>query len=563
MHADCKRQTPNLRFSDKQRAAGNRTEVQTEAKGPRMRSSSFFRLLAISVAIAATGSLPGHRVGEVIASRPAAAAAAPQAIAPNADHPVARRAAELMKALATGGEEAKRAFASSGWKLGERDTVETAFRDLGQLGFYLGTDPKIEGIRLNPDGSAAAEVANAYGRKSILNMKVEASPPHRVSILGLDRTPLDVPDKLREPKSVRLATPVVSAPLTFIGGRPLVDVMIGDKGPYRFMLETGANFVSISPRVAAAVTNKLTPLTPDLMWQVEGRELGSTYMLDDLRIGGATLSGLGVMVLPKRPGEDGTLGLPAYRNLLMGMDLANKRMTLKKGSLPAPDGKEIFPLRPLGSLLAVDFRVGDKFVPFEIDTQADNAWFLATELAADWKFDEELVHVGTVITAGGQHRAPSMLGRLSGDLQLGKYEFKKPLIRVRPDPEDLIPPSGIMGVGAFAHLKMVLDQKHRRVRFARSGSPIIAPPPPWRALDFEIFAGRDRTPKVVDLAPGGAAAKAGLKEGDVVVRFGDTPGNEATGKVRVLAQTAKPIVVEVLRDGHPLKVVVRSEVKVK
>lgn|GEM_PF-2267954 len=467
-----------------------------------------------------------------------------------------------MKALATGGEEARRAFASASWKLGEQGTVATAFRDLNQLGFYLGKDPKIKAINLNPDGSAAVEVVNTYGRQSIVNLDVEASAPHRVSILGLDRTPLDVPINLREPKSVSLATPVVSAPLTFIGGRPMVDVMIGDKGPYRFMLETGANFVSISPQVAAAVMNKLTPLTPDLMWQAEGQELGSTYMLDDLRIGGATLSQLGVMVVPKRPGEDGTLGLPAYRNLLMGMDLTSKKMTLEEGSLPPPDGREIFPLRPLGPLWAVDVAMGDRIVPFEIDTQADGSLFLASELATDWKFDDDLVRVGTVVTGGGQHRAPSMLGRLAGDLRLGKYIFKKPLITVRADPEDTIPPSGLLGVGVLRHFKMTLDQKHGRVRFARAAS-VISPPPAYRGVGFNIFAGRDSTPKVVNLAPEGAAAKAGLQEGDLVVKFGNMPGKEAAENVRTLAQTADPIVVEVLRDGKPLKFTIRSEVQVK
>jgi hypothetical protein len=468
-----------------------------------------------------------------------------------------------MKALGAGADEAKRTFASSAWKLGETETVDAAVRDLSQLGFYLGKDPKIKTISLNPDGSAAVAVVNAYGRESIVNLDIEAVAPHRISVRGLERTPLSVPANLREPKSVSLATPIVAAPLTFIGGRPMVDVMIGDKGPYRFMLETGANHISISPQVAAAVMSKLTPLTPDLMWQVEGKELGSTYILDDLRIGGATLGQLGVMVVPKRPGEDGVLGLPAYRNLLLGMDLTNKTMTLQKGSLPAPDGKEILPLRPLGPLLAVDVAVGEKIVPFEIDTQADSTFFLATELATDWKFDHELVRVGTVVTAGGQHRAPSMLGRLSGDLRLGKYAFRKPLIRVRADPDDLIPPSGILGVGALEHFTMTLDQKHGRVRFARSESPIIAPPPSYRALDFNISAGRDGTPRIVDLAPAGGAAKAGLKEGDVVVKFDNMPGKDAAGNVRRLAQTSRPIVVEVLRDGQPLKVTLRSKIVVK
>jgi len=528
-----------------------------------MRSSSFVRLLAIFAALGAATPSPAQRAGGVVTSVPASPGGAPQSIAPSSSHPVARRSAELMQVISTAGDEAKKSFASTAWKLEEGDTIETAVRDLSQLRFYLGKGPRIKTISLNPDGSAAVAVVNAYGRESIVNLDVEAKAPHRLSVSGLERTPLSVPEELRVPRNVSLATATVSAPLTFTGSRPMVDVMIGDKGPFRMMLETGANHVTISPQVAAAVLNKLSPLTPDLMWQVDGQELGSTYMLDDLRIGGATLGQLGVMVVPMRPGEDGVLGLPAYRNLLLGLDLTNKKMTLRKGSLPAPDGEEILPLRPLGPLWAVDVRTDGRVVPFEIDTQGDGSLFLATELAHGWKFDEELVRVGTVITAGGQHRAASMLGRLSGDLQMGRYTFKKPLIRVRADPEDTIPPSGILGAVTLAHFTMVLDQKNGRVRFSRSGSPIIAPPPSHRAVDFNISAGRDGTPKIVDLAPDGAAARAGLKNGDVVVKFADTPGREAAGNVRTLAQTADPIMVEVLRDGQPMRFTVRSKILVK
>jgi S1-C subfamily serine protease len=133
---------------------------------------------------------------------------------------------------------------------------------------------------------------------------------------------------------------------------------------------------------------------------------------------------------------------------------------------------------------------------------------------------------------------------------------------VRADPEDTIPPSGLLGVGVLRHFKMTLDQKHGRVRFARAAS-VISPPPAYRGVGFNIFAGRDSTPKIVNLAPEGAAAKAGLKEGDLVVKFGNMPGKEAAENVRTLAQTADPIVVEVLRDGKPLKFTIRSEVQVK
>lgn len=486
----------------------------------------------------------------------------PGVVAPLSDHPAAQRATGLLQAIASTNAEEKTSFVAAAWQLREGETIGSVVKDLDRLAFLLGKELKTEKITLDQDSVAAVELLNNHGRRSIIRMKVEADDPHRLSIVGLERTPLDLPKDLREPRKVNMASPVISAPLTFESTRPMVDVTIGDKGPFRFMLETGSDVVVISPQVAAAVRGSLTPVTADLMWEVNGQQISSTYILSRLNIGGAELEQLGVLVLPMQPGEDGILGLAAYRDLLLGLDLANSTMTLQQGSLPDIDGKEILPLRPLGPLLAVEVVVGDNIVPFEIDTQADNNFFLATELASDRMFEGELIQIGTVITAGGQHRAPSMMGRLSGDLRLGKFVFQKPLIRVRPDPEDSIPPSGLLGASAMKHFVVTMDQKNMRIRFSRQEAPVIAPPPSYRGIDFNIFAGRDGIPTVVDLDPDSEAAKAGLREGDVVVSFAGRPGIEAAGNVRRIVQTTEPIEVEVMRGKEPLKVTVHSHVLV-
>ncbi len=45
---------------------------------------------------------------------------------------------------------------------------------------------------------------------------------------------------LPPPERLRLSAAKVTVPLTFFGGRPVVDVKVNGKGPFRFICDTGA-----------------------------------------------------------------------------------------------------------------------------------------------------------------------------------------------------------------------------------------------------------------------------------------------------------------------------------
>src|SRR5258708_33909738 len=73
-----------------------------------------------------------------------------------------------------------------------------------------------------------------------------------------------------------------------LGGRPIVDVSINEKGPYRFILDTGASMTVISDDLKdelALIANASNAHTPD-------GASASLVRIDSLRVGDAALTGV-------------------------------------------------------------------------------------------------------------------------------------------------------------------------------------------------------------------------------------------------------------------------------
>lgn len=71
-----------------------------------------------------------------------------------------------------------------------------------------------------------------------------------VTALALDGCVIYPPDFLRPPNATSLAADRVDLPTTFVFGCPFVDLKINGRGPYRFLVDTGAEVMTVTPRVA-------------------------------------------------------------------------------------------------------------------------------------------------------------------------------------------------------------------------------------------------------------------------------------------------------------------------
>ncbi|HEX6107081.1 MAG TPA: hypothetical protein VFZ26_15945, partial [Gemmatimonadales bacterium] len=239
-------------------------------------------------------------------------------------------------------------------------------------------------------------------------------------------------------------------------GRAVVAVLLNGRGPYRFAVETGSPDVMLTSATVAALSLPASG--------------GARFRLDSLRIGDALIRGLlvGRHDAIARLGVDGVLGLDAYRDLLLTVDYPGSRLVLSRGSLPEPDGGEILRAVRVGPFLGVELDVGGVREVGVIDTQGGVGFQALPEVAAHFRFQEDLAVVGRAIV-GGNPPVEVRRGRLAGEMRVGRHRFASPGIDVHELPPD-IPSRMTIGVRVLRHFVLTLDQRAMLVRLSRPGT---------------------------------------------------------------------------------------------
>jgi predicted aspartyl protease len=473
-------------------------------------------------------------------------------LAPDSAHYAVRRATELVQTL--NHPASREAFVTAAWdREGAKQSTEEALQDVTGAAERVGEGATLLNVELGDGSEALARVVNRHGRKSTIVLTIEPAAPHRLYISGMMRELQEVTVEQATPKRVALDTDVVAAPLTFENGRPFVEVHVGDKGPYRFMVETGFDRIIFTPRLVAELGGRVRSLNDDTMFRIGETRMSSMVHVDELRIGGARLADFDANVSPKQPGVDGVLGLSTFANLLLTVDYPKQQLRLQQGALPEPDGREILPLRAFGPFVGIDLRIGGKIIPAAIDTQGSSVGgaglSLTPELAPLVRFQSAPVEIGRALV-GQRHESRMTMGRLAADMKVGRFTLKRPLVVVMTFGTTGHEEYANLGADFLRHFVMTLDQQNRRVRF--TGSPAVIPrPPSFRSFGLSV---QSSDGKVTTVREGTPAARAGVKVGDVLVSPKNLPA---------LAKSGAPVKVELLRDGAPFTITLKSAVMVQ
>ena len=150
------------------------------------------------------------------------------------------------------------------------------------------------------------------------------------------------------PAPVAVEVPAVglTLPMQDVGGRPVVDVRINGKGPYRFIFDTGASLTVIDSELKDELA--LSPV-PGMRAAAPGHGGPAPTILsvDSLVVGSATLRGLTVALmpfsgLPGDPKPRGVLSALSVHGHLVTFDYPAKKIRIAKGKLGDPDSLTTF-----------------------------------------------------------------------------------------------------------------------------------------------------------------------------------------------------------------------------
>jgi len=170
-------------------------------------------------------------------------------------------------------------------------------------------------------------------------------------------------------------------------GRILAQVFVNGRGPYRFMVDTGANHTALAASLLPELGISVDPDKNMTVLGINGSLTAPSVHLDSLDVGGLHMRDMQVPVLagPVLTGIDGILGIDGLENRTMTANFLHDRFVVTGSFGGVPVGDVLVPGRLISQhLLEVDCRVNGVKAKAVIDTGSPRTlanWALLKALA--------------------------------------------------------------------------------------------------------------------------------------------------------------------------------------
>ena len=270
------------------------------------------------------------------------------------------------------------------------------------------------------------------------------------------------------PNSIEIPAGGISLPMDDFGGRPVVNVEIGGKGPFRFIVDTGATLSVIEPRLqqelGLAAATDVQAMAPG------GGPMHAILSIPELRIGQMVIRGLTVAALPGNPlkGENvppGVLSGSSFPGYLLTFDYPRRLIRIRKGELARPDSRALFDYPEESPLPTVPIRVAGREIRAHLDTGSGHGLTLPMSLLHELPLGSEPKDAGTSATHMGEF--PVRRAKVKGPIELGRFRLDVPeasFADVRSGADASI---GNVGYEVLRDFAVTLDSKNRRILFER------------------------------------------------------------------------------------------------
>ena len=214
-----------------------------------------------------------------------------------------------------------------------------------------------------------------------------------------------------------------TVPLVGTPTLPLVEVRVNGRGPYRLLIDLGANVTLLRRDVVDAAGGRV----------LYDRARSDIVRIDSMSIGGVELTTLTVGAYDTLD-VDGVLGFNVLQYSGFTLDLLNQSLTFHHRQLPPPDGATVFEYTLIGNLPFVTVWVGAESLTVNLDTGAGEALTIPPALESRLRWMEP-PGPGRM-TYNNQTGATQVReGRLSDAVRLGSLRLPVPVVYINPDAE--------------------------------------------------------------------------------------------------------------------------------
>jgi len=324
---------------------------------------------------------------------------------------------------------------------------------------------------------------------------------------------------------------------------PVVTFDLADGSRQRMIIDTGADSVIMTSSLATV--GHLTTRPSDISaTDATGTAHGVPIALvTSLQLGGATFEDFDAITSPQLfAGVDALLGYPLWRDVLLTIDYSNRVIIIGRGALPPPDGKTVLPLRfDDRNRLTLPVTINGRETWLNLDTGWGVGGILELTAAHAAQVTWASAPKPTIATNAASGAIAEKIGRLGGDVKVGRYRFTEPIAGTNTGLG-----ADILAAAGIANFTLTLDLRNMRVRLDRADAdPIRSGPVYVSGFDCDL---RGAPMRVLNVLPDSGADRAGLRAGDLLLKIDGRPARDG-----LFAHNGGDFVVELSRDGLPMK----------
>lgn len=358
-------------------------------------------------------------------------------------------------------------------------------------------------------------------------------------------------DERVRPARTILKAPV-TVPLDLAAGKPVIDVKINGKGPFRFLLDTCAGGSVINadlvkelglPKVGK--TELGDPSNPKAIQadriRLEKVEVGSA-IFEDFEAASWDRANL----YPGKDAPRGILGFPVFSQCLLTLDYIHHELRLSSGEIPAKGAKGVadFSIGE-GGIPVLEIEIAGKPYSAHIDSGAMSGLSVNSSVAEKLPLSGTPTVIGRGRTVNSEFELKA--STLDGQMMLAGTTFDRPEIIINPILKDVN-----IGSSLLEESCVTFDQRNERLQFQRDPNASSKPKPRKPRLGIMLARkteGDQEELKIDQVIAKSPAQKAGLKSGDVVTSINGQDALQMTDAELKTAFAKETVEFKILRDG--------------